>query len=50
MFLRSVRFIQQLLDNRLLLFISPAPHPPVRVNDAVRAVGDILLLSSFIMK
>ena|SRR6266702_1233060 len=48
--LHSVRFLRQLVDDQLLLITPPSPHLIVRVNDITHVVGNILLLSTFIMK
>src|SRR6266571_1476055 len=48
--LHSIRFFRQLLDDQLLLTTPPFPHHPVRINDIAHVVGNILHLSTFIMK
>ena len=48
--LHSVRFLGQHLDNQFLIPVLPIKHFLVQIYDHFHVVGDILLLSTFIVK
>src|SRR6266702_6155685 len=48
--LHSISFLYEILNDRILIIISPSPHLSVRVNDRSNVINNVLLLPTFVIK